>query len=88
MVDQQKMFSLISSWDHCQRSSPLKISDTLWAGFEPVQNLSSGLVEWSWAATNIKIYILLKKEWVTYDKVSLKQDNYHISMAQLSLQSL
>ena len=49
MVDQRKAFSLISSWDHCQRSSPSRIADTLWAGFERVQNLSSGLVEWSCA---------------------------------------
>ena len=45
MVDQQKAFSLISNWDHCQRSSPSQISDTPQAGFEPAQNLSSGLVE-------------------------------------------
>ena len=40
-----KAFSLISSWDHCQRYSPSQISDMLQAGFEPAQNLSSGLVE-------------------------------------------
>ena len=28
MVDQRKAFSLISSRDHCQRSSPSRISDT------------------------------------------------------------
>ena len=49
MVDRRKVFSLISSWDHCQRSSPSRISDTPRAGFEPAQNLSSGLVEWSCA---------------------------------------
>ena len=49
MVDRQKAFSLISSRDHCQRSSPSWISDTPRAGFEPAQNLSSGLVEWSCA---------------------------------------
>ena len=49
MVDQRKAFSLISSRDHCQRSSPSRISDTPRAGFEPAQNLSSGLVEWSCA---------------------------------------
>ena len=49
MVDQRKMFSLISSWDHCQRSSPWWISNMPRAGFEPAQNLSSGLVEWSCA---------------------------------------
>ena len=45
MVDQRKAFSLISSRDHYQRSSPLRISDTLRAGFEPAQKLSSGLVK-------------------------------------------
>ena len=45
MVDRRKAFSLISSRDHCQRSSPSRISDTPQAGFEPAQNLSSGLVE-------------------------------------------
>ena len=47
MVDRRKLFSLISSRDHCQRSSPSRISDTPRAGFEPAQNLSSGFVEWS-----------------------------------------
>ena len=49
MVDWQKAFSLISSWDHCQRSSPSWISDTLRAGFELAQNLSLGFLEWSCA---------------------------------------
>ena len=49
MVDQRKAFSLISSRDHCQRSSPSWISDTPRAGFEPAQNLSSSLVERSCA---------------------------------------
>ena len=49
MVDRRKVFSLISSRDHCQRSSPSWISDTPRAGFEPAQNLSSGLVEWNCA---------------------------------------
>ena len=49
MVDQRKAFSLISSWDHYQRSSLSRISDTPQAGFEPAQNLSSGFVEWSCA---------------------------------------
>ena len=40
-----KVFSLISSWNHCQRYSPSQISDMLQAGFEPAQNLTSGLVE-------------------------------------------
>ena len=49
MVDWRKAFSLISSRGHCQRSSPLRISDAPQAGFEPAQNLSSGFVEWSCA---------------------------------------
>ena len=44
MVEQRKAFSLISSRDHCRRSLPLRISDRPQAGFEPEQNLSSGLV--------------------------------------------
>ena len=40
MVDQRKAFSFISSQDHCQWSSPSRIFDMLWAGFEPAHNLS------------------------------------------------
>ena len=35
MVDRRKAFSLISSRDHCQRSSPPRISDTPGTEFEP-----------------------------------------------------
>ena len=49
MFDRRKAFSIISSRDHCQRSSPSRISNKLWAGFEPVQNLSPAFVEWSCA---------------------------------------
>ena len=49
MDNQQKAFSLILSQDHCQRFSPLRISDTPMAGFQPAQSLSSGFVEWSCA---------------------------------------
>ena len=49
MVDRPKAFSLISSRDHCQRSSPSRISDRPRVGFEPAQSLSSGLVPWSCA---------------------------------------
>ena len=45
IVNQTKAFRLISSQDHSPRSSPTRISDTPRAGFEPMQNLSSGLVE-------------------------------------------
>ena len=45
MVDGRKAFSVISSQNHCQRSSPSQISDTPREGFEPAPNLSSGLVE-------------------------------------------
>ena len=50
MIDQQKALSLISSRDHCERSSPSRISNMLLAEFEPEQNLSSDLAEWSCAA--------------------------------------
>ena len=39
MFDRRKAFSFISIRDHCQKSSPLRISDMLRTGFEPVQNL-------------------------------------------------
>ena len=44
MVDRRKVFSLISSQEHCQRSLSLQISDMPRTGFKPAQNLSSGLV--------------------------------------------
>ena len=47
MVDRRKGFSLISSRNHCQRSSPSRICDTPRGGFGTAQNLSSGLVEWT-----------------------------------------
>ena len=49
MVDQRKVFILISSRDHCQRSSPSRISDMPRAGFELEQNLSSSFAEGSCA---------------------------------------
>ena len=50
MVDRRKAFTLISSRDHCQWSSPSRISGTSRVGFEPAQNLSSGFLELSCAA--------------------------------------
>ena len=49
MVDRRKAVSLISTQDHCQRSSTSRISHTLQARFEPAQNLSSDLIELSCA---------------------------------------
>ena len=62
LVDRRKTFSLISSQAHRQRSSPLRISDTPRVGFEPTQNLSSGLVEWS-CAVNLQftLWIMIWK---------------------------
>ena len=45
MVDRRRALSLITSWDHCRRSSPSQISFTPQAVFEPAQNLSSSFVE-------------------------------------------
>ena len=44
MVDRGKTFSLISNRNHCQRSSPSRISDTPRAGFEPAQNRVQALL--------------------------------------------
>ena len=49
VIDRWKAFSLTSSQDHCQRSSPLQISNNPQAGFEYAQNLISGFVEWNCA---------------------------------------
>ena len=49
VIDRRKVYSLISSRDHCQRSSQSRISDTPRAGFEPAQSPSSGIDEWSCA---------------------------------------
>ena len=49
MVDWWKAFSIISSQDHCQRSSLSWISNIPQARFESAQNLTSGLAEWSCA---------------------------------------
>ena len=54
LSDRRRQFSLISRWDHCQRSFSSRISETLGVGFEPVQNLSSGLVEWRCAVVITK----------------------------------
>ena len=75
LVDRRKASSFISSRDHCQRFSPSRISDTPRAGFEPAQNLSSGLVEWSCAvviSTTPRRHIMkLNKANVMFYKVSL-----------------
>ena len=55
MVDRRIAFSLISSRDYCQRFSPSRIYDNPRAGFEPAQDLSSGLVEWSCAVVTTTI---------------------------------
>ena len=47
LTDERRL-ALFLSRDYCQISSPSWIYDTR-AGFEPAQNLSSGLVEWSCA---------------------------------------
>ena len=49
IVDWRKVLSFIYSRDHCQRSSPSRISDKTRTGFKPAQNTSSGLVEWNCA---------------------------------------
>ena len=45
MVDQRMALSFISSRDHCQKSSPSRISETPQAGFEPAHNLVQALLK-------------------------------------------
>ena len=64
-------FSLIYSRDHCQRSSPLQISDTLQTGFEPAQNLSSGFAEWSCVVvitTTPRLLCFLLIDWLSFEE--------------------
>ena len=62
MVDRRKAFSLISSWDHCQRSSPLQISDTLRAE----DMLHSNNLMASTERANFSVHFLLK----TFSKIN------------------
>ena len=64
MVDRRKVFSLISSLDHYQKSSLLWISKTPRAGFEPAHNLSLNLDEWSRAWV-----ITATPRWIKYNTV-------------------
>ena len=82
MVGQPKAFSLISSRYHCQRSSPSWISDTSRAGFEPAQNLSSGLVEWSCA-----VVITTTPRMTYYDLLSNTLNNIDTSRNSTKLLS-
>ena len=56
MADRRMAFSLLSSQDHCQRSSTLRIFDTPRVGFEPAENLSSSFAEWSCAIVTTTNY--------------------------------
>ena len=71
MTDRRNGFSLISRREHCQRSSPSRISNT-WAGFEPAQNLSSGFVEWSCAVV-IKAYLPISGQYFDFIPPGKKQ---------------
>ena len=90
MVDRWKAFSLITSLNHCQRSSLSRMSDMTQAEFEPAQNLSSGLVKWSCAVAltttprrhkihqikELRANLHDKKEYVIYI-INLKQTLNH-----------
>ena len=49
IIDRWKTFGLIFSCDHCLTSSSSRFFHTPRAGFKPVQTLTSGFVEWSFA---------------------------------------
>ena len=67
MVEKRKAFSIISSWDHCQRFSPLFISKVLWVGFEPANNLNSGFFEGSCAEVIYMIFIYYIYIYIIYE---------------------
>ena len=98
IVDRWKAFSLISSRDHCQRSSPSRISDTTQAGFEPAQNLSSGFAEWSCTVviiTTTRRNCMNSENCKTYgphrirlnltDKVNLRRGDNCMTLSHLSI---
>ena len=57
--DRQKAFSFISSWNHCQRTSPLWVSDTPGAAYEPEFRLD----EWRCAVGIITTPLRQKSFW-------------------------
>ena len=59
MADRQKAFSLISSRDHCQRSSPLQISDMQQAGNNLRWSLFLNKFVELWPATLLKVNIFM-----------------------------
>ena len=89
MVDQQKIFSLIYSWDHCRRFSSLRISERPQPGSEPAQNMSSGFVEWICAAvitttpwcqnTLLEYYFWICSSLGVAHLLSLPQPQFYIS---------
>ena len=83
MADRRKAFSLISSRDHGQRSSPSQISNTPWAGFEPAQSLSSGLVEWRCAVV-ITTTPRCRSWYGIIGLIDTAWHNWHYTMAQLA----
>ena len=46
MVDNQRVFSIVSSWNYCQKILPSPTSSMPWAGFKHAQNLISDFAEW------------------------------------------
>ena len=78
MVDRRKAFSLISSRDHCQRSSPSRISDTPRAGFEPAQNLKFRLCRTKLCSS---IFWLIRRR-----KVGQRQINVETTLCILILE--
>ena len=90
IFERQKAFSLISSLDLCQRSSPSQFSNTPWARFEPAQNLSLDLVEWRCEVMIITVLslnftvITLPNGWFSKDFRKLKQKQFLVQETSLS----
>ena len=89
MVDRQKAVSVTSSRDHCQISSRSRIFDTPRAGFEPAQNPSSGLLEWSCAVVITTILHYHHTKFCSSDEANLdfQQFTQQVHLSYLTLKN-
>ena len=89
MVDRQKAVSVTSSRDHCQISSRSRIFDTPRAGFEPAQNSSSGLLEWSCAVVITTILHYHHTKFCSSDEANLdfQQFTQQVHLSYLTLKN-
>ena len=72
MVDRQKAFNIVSSRDHCQRSSPSWIFDKPQAGFEPALNISLSFALWSCAVVITTIPMHQSRYCIFFSSIKLE----------------